>query len=287
MQLEAVQKSADEENFDKMKAVYDACLDENKIKSLGAEPLLKVLAEIKQAYPEGDAASLLARYGVTGLVATGTGADDRDPDTVVVSVAAPYSFGLPSKERYEDEKLVEKYRSVTVKVLSALYPDAEEESFSKIVDFEKKLAAASPSTEDREDVTKYYNPTSLDDANKLAPEVDLKGLLHELAPKDVGVNRVIVMAPEYQSKLSSILNETDSEVVMNYFVWKAVQSFSGYIDAEEVKPYRRFVNELAGKVSSISSTTFLSCLTFFRTLTLHLNGGVSVLAMLTTAWAGS
>lgn len=252
MQLQGKQKSADEVNFDKMKAVYDACLDEDNIKTLGAKPLLKVLAEIKQAYPEGTAASLLARYGVTGLIATGTGADDRDPDTVVVSVAAPYSFGLPSKERYEDDKLVEKYRGVTVKVLSSLYPDAKEESFSKIVDFEKKLAAASPSTEDSEDVTKYYNPMSLDNANDLAPEIDLKGLIHELAPKHVGVDRVIVMAPDYQKKLSSILAETDSEVVMNYFVWKAVQSLSGYVDADEVKPYRRFVNELAGKVSIIS-----------------------------------
>lgn len=249
MQLQAAQKSADEENFDKMKAVYDACLDEDKIKSLGIEPLVKVLEEIKQAYPKGAAAALLARYGVTGLIATGTGADDRDPDTVVVSVAAPGRFGLPSKERYEDDKLVKKYRDVAVKVLSAIYPEAEADSFSKIIDFEIKLAAASPSTEDREDVTKYYNPMALDDANKLAPEVDLKGLLHVLAPKNVDIDRIIVMAPEYQSKLSSILKETDSEVVMNYFVWKAVQSLSGYVDAEEVKPYKRFTNELAGKVS--------------------------------------
>ncbi|KAJ4350539.1 hypothetical protein N0V95_004645 [Ascochyta clinopodiicola] len=247
MQLQTTQKSVDEENFNKMKAVYDACLDEDKIKGLGAEPLLRVLEEIKQAYPKGDAAPLLARYGVTGLIETGTGADDRDPDTVVVSVAAPYSFGLPSKERYEDEKLVEKYRAVTVEVLRALYPDAKEDSFSKIIDFEKKLAAASPSTEEREDVTKYYNPMSLDDANNLAPEIDLKGLLHELVPKHVGADRVIVMAPDYQKKLSSILSETDSEVVMNYLVWKATQSFSEYIDAEAVKPYKRFVNELAGK----------------------------------------
>lgn len=255
MQLQAVQKSADEENFDKMKAVYDACLDEDNIKRLGAEPLLKVLEEIKQAYPEGNAVPRLARYGVTGLVATGTGADDRDPDTVVVSVAAPYSFGLPSKERYEDEKLVEKYRNVTVTVLSALYPGAKEESFSKIVDFEKKLAAASPSTEDREDVTKYYNPMSLHDANSLAPEIDLKGLLHKLAPQHVEVDRVIVMAPAYLKKLSLILSETDSEVVMNHLIWKAVQSFSGYVDAEAVKPYKRFVNELAGKVSCTNEPT--------------------------------
>ena len=257
-----MQKSADEDNFDKMKAVYDACLNEDKIKSLGAEPLLEVLEEIKQAYPEGNAVRLLARYGVTGLIATGTGADDRDPDTVVVSVAAPYSFGLPSKERYEDEKLVEKYRGVTIKVLTALYPDAKKESFSKIVDLEKKLAAASPSTEDREDVTKYYNPMSLDDANSLAPEIDLKGLLRGLAPEHVSIDRVIVMAPDYQKKLSSILSETDSEVVMNYLLWKAVQSFSGYVDTEEVKPYKRFVNELAGKVSGLTTLPRILILTF-------------------------
>lgn len=161
MQLMSVSKSADEENFDKMKAAYDACLNEDQIKSIGAEPLVRVLEEIKKAYPTTaseshsikDAILLLAKYGVTGLVTTGTGADDTDPDTVVVSLGAPWSFGLPSKERYEDEKLVEKYRDVAVEVLSSLYPDQDKAVFAGIIDLEKKLAAASPSEEDREDVT--------------------------------------------------------------------------------------------------------------------------------------
>ena len=163
MQLQATEKSLDEQNFDKMRAAYEACLDEDKIKERGLEPLLKVLDYIKGLFPDDstktgpsathDAVSILSRYGVSTLVATGTGADDRDPDKVVVSVAAPWSFGLPSKERYEDDKLVEKYRSVAVQVLSAIYPDQERSVFAKVIDFEKKLAAASPSTAEREDVT--------------------------------------------------------------------------------------------------------------------------------------
>jgi endothelin-converting enzyme len=164
MQLQAVAKSADEQNFDKMKAAYEACLDEDHIKSMGAKPLLEVLDAIKKVYPGSvsrsssqhalkDAILLLAKYGISSLVSAGTGADDTDPDTVVVSVSAPYSFGLPSKERYEDEKLVEKYRSVAIEVLSTLYPDTSKDSFSKIVDLEKKLAAASPASEERDDVT--------------------------------------------------------------------------------------------------------------------------------------
>jgi endothelin-converting enzyme len=165
MQLMAVEKSVDEKNFDKMKAAYDACLDEDKIKSVGVQPLVKVLEEIKKVYPVGDSdshalkdtISLLAKYDISNLVSVSTGADDTDPDTVVVSISAPYNLGLPSKERYEDEKLVEKYRGVALEVLSALYPDQNKDTFSKIIDLEKKLAAASPSTEDRDDVTVRNN----------------------------------------------------------------------------------------------------------------------------------
>jgi endothelin-converting enzyme len=161
MMLMSVAKSADEENFDKMKAAYDACLDEDKIKTIGAEPLIHVLDAIKKAYPVDavgshsvkDAILLLAKYEVIGLVSAGTAADDTDPDTVVVSVSAPWSFGLPSKERYEDDKLVEKYRDVAVEVLSALYPKQDKNAFAGIIDLEKRLAAASPNEEDREDVT--------------------------------------------------------------------------------------------------------------------------------------
>jgi endothelin-converting enzyme len=256
----AIQKSVDEENFDKMKAAYDACLNEDEIKNAGLEPLLKALDEIKQMYPVNTAAApdthalkdailLLAKYGVSALVSSGTGADDTDPDTVVVSVSPPWSFGLPSKERYDDEKLVEKYRSVAVEVLSALYPDQDKDAFAKIVDLEKRLAAASPSTEERDDVTHYYNPMLIDEAAAIAPEIELEALLHGLAPANSKIERVIVMAPKYMKELSIILAATDKEVLQSYFIWKAVQSYAPYIDADAVKPYKRFRNVLAGKVS--------------------------------------
>ncbi|KAK7193250.1 hypothetical protein DPSP01_008151 [Paraphaeosphaeria sporulosa] len=253
MNLLAVKKSADEENFDKMKAAYDACIDEDKIKDVSAGPLLDVLDRIKNTYAVDKSASLkdiillLAKYGVSALITAGTGADDRDPDTVVVSVSAPWSFGLPSKERYEDDKLVEKYRAVAVQVLGNLYPEEDKEAYSKVIDLEKKLAAASPPTEDREDVTKYYNPMAIEEAASLTPQVDLKALIQDLAPSDVDITRVIVNTPEYQKKLSLIIDETDAKVLQSYFVWKTVQSFSAYIEADAIKPYKRFTNELVGK----------------------------------------
>ena len=142
-----------------MKAAYDACLDEDTIKSLGAAPLIAVLNETAHVNFTNDKDPLpdmilhLAKIGVNALISTGTGADDKDPDTVVVSVAAPYSIGLPAKQLYDDEKVVERYREVATKVLVSLRPDAKGFDAKDLVEFEKKLAAATPDAEDRDDVT--------------------------------------------------------------------------------------------------------------------------------------
>ncbi|KAL5114546.1 hypothetical protein ACEQ8H_007579 [Pleosporales sp. CAS-2024a] len=271
MRLMTVEKSADKENFDKMKTAYQACLNEDQIKSVGAKPLMDVLEEIKKVYPVTasgasdehalkDTILVLAKHGITSFVSTGTGADDTDPDTVVVSVAAPYSFGLPSKERYQDPKLVDKYRDVAIQVLSALYPKDLVDTLGKIVDLEMALAAASPDSADREDVTKYYNPMSMEKADAIAPEIKLQAIIEGLAPPKVNIERVIVMAPDYLKQLSVILAATDKAVVQGYFLWKATQALSFYVEADALKPYKRFRNVLAGKEPDSSPERWRTCI---------------------------
>jgi endothelin-converting enzyme len=165
MQLSPAGQSTDELNFNKLSSAYNACLDEDAIQKIGLRPLTEVIDQVKKSFPLGGSSAgrstnaisktvlLLAKYGVSALVAPGTGADDTDPDTVVVSVSPPWTFGLPAKERYEDDALVKKYQGVLVDVLSKVDPDQDKEALEGVVDLEKKLAAASPSSEDRQDVT--------------------------------------------------------------------------------------------------------------------------------------
>lgn len=58
---------------------------------------------------------------------------------------------------YKDEKILEKYGEVASKVISALHPKMAKSIADAhavaLVDFEKKLAAATPDAEDRDDVT--------------------------------------------------------------------------------------------------------------------------------------
>lgn len=97
----------------------------------------------------------MIRSGMSTLISAGTGADDKDPDTVVISVSAPYSVGLPAKEMYKDEKVLKKYEETASEVFSALqsYGTLQAVDVHDLVAFEQKVAAATPDAEDRNDVT--------------------------------------------------------------------------------------------------------------------------------------
>ena len=198
--------------------------------------------------------------GVSALVSSGAGADDKDPDVVVVQVSPPYRIGLPAKDYYKDEAVVQKYESALSQVLqeisqnnlehNAMFPGSSKDLAHEVVELEKKLASASPDAEDQDDVTKYYNPMSLTDADSLTPQITLSKIINSLASSDVKVNRLIVFSPHYLKSLSSLLDKTSREVLQTYLIWKAIQAYHSFIEADELKPYSRFINELQGKVCS-------------------------------------
>jgi endothelin-converting enzyme len=276
MQLHAADKSDDEKNFDKMKAVYDACLDEDAIKKAGTAPLVDVIIEIKKIFPIGDNSAIITDYdkddimntmlylanlGITSLAAPGTGADDRDPNSTVVAISAPYRIGLPAKERYNDDNIVAQYSQVILEVFQSLFPDVQvhNSTIDDLVTFEKKLAASSPDAEDRDDVTKYYNPMTLQEAGDLTPQLNIPSLVKDLSPSEVTVDRVIVMAPQYQKDLAKTLASTSRLTLHVYFCWKAVQSLAPYIEDDAVAPYKRFSNVLAGRDPDSTPERWRTC----------------------------
>ena len=88
---------------------------------------------------------------------------------------------------------------------------------------------------------------SVDETQKLVPEIDMKVMLEVLSP-NYQIKRVIVTSPSYLKEFSSILSDTPSETLQGYFIWKTVQSLVEYLDAPALTPLKRFTNELAGKV---------------------------------------
>jgi endothelin-converting enzyme len=162
-------RSADKDNFLKLSSAYQACMNEPAIEKLGIRPLAELVEQIKQlsplnvgdAYCSSNALSdsilFLARHGVSAFATFSAGADDANPDVVVVSVSPPRQVGLPYKEQYSNSTLLKKYQAVVSEVLSQL--SAEQEDISAlVVDLEQKIAAAVPTQEELQNITVLQQP---------------------------------------------------------------------------------------------------------------------------------
>lgn len=55
-QLLTTVSSVDQQNFDKLKAAYDACMDEDTIKKEGDKPLLEILHQVADMFPVKESA---------------------------------------------------------------------------------------------------------------------------------------------------------------------------------------------------------------------------------------
>jgi endothelin-converting enzyme len=250
-------------------------MDEESIKKEGLKPLLEIVYHVKELFPISVASEdvrvrderlqtailYLYELGITAIIAPFTSADDKNPDAVVVAVMPPQRIGLPAKELYEDENIVGKYKSVVSEVFAGLFTNSlhAEVIGDDVVEFEKKLAAAAPREEDANDVTKYYNPMSLEEASDLLPQAGLAAIVRKLAPKDVKVEGVINMSPSYMNKTALTLKDTDDKVLQNYLIWKVVQSLYPYVEADALTPYKRFANELQGKDPDSAPERWRTC----------------------------
>lgn len=157
-------------------------MDEETIKGKGIKPLREILHQVTEVFPVGGSASrkstlseskddksladtilYLQKIGVPSMLSCGAGADDKDPDVVVIQAGPPYRIGLPAKDYYSDGDVCNKYEATIAKVLENLHSNnngkgqgvevASKDLAHELVEFEKKLAAASPDAEDRDDVT--------------------------------------------------------------------------------------------------------------------------------------
>jgi endothelin-converting enzyme len=189
-------------------------------------------------------------------------------------ITPPRNIGLPSKEYYENDQLVQDYKEMSAAVLkkffekspgNTTFPRYRRSSLSLngpqysmapqteigdlaqgVVDLEVKLAAATPPTEDQEDVTKYYNPMTVAETHALLPQVSFDYIISQLAPREYSPNRIIVGSPAYMTALAKSLFNSKTETLQAFFVWKAIQRYEEKVEDPSLEPLRGFNNQLRG-----------------------------------------
>ena len=197
---------------------------------------------------------------------------------------APYQPGLPAKEYYNETEVVKSYKDVIGQVLEALLQEARPDSsfllpwqgqrlegpgffvtnealLDSIINFETKIAEASPDPEDALDVTKYYNPRSLEETRALIPQISIPYLISRRSPDYIPA-KIIIGSPSYLKAVSELLSNTKKETIQAYLVWKTVQFYGKYIESEALKPLKRFNNQLQGKDPLVSEERWRTCVKY-------------------------
>lgn len=172
-------------------------MDEDTIKKAGVKPLMEVIHQIADIFPVTESAFhrrtplvgndkddipdvlfFLNKLGLSPLISLGAGADDKDPDVVVIQASPPWRIGLPAKNYYKDPNVLKEYKETVAQVIENIHPNHKREnatlhaewmrsnghdkiaargtpkdSADEVVEFERQLAAASPDPEDAQDVT--------------------------------------------------------------------------------------------------------------------------------------
>lgn len=157
---------------------------------------------------------------------------------------------MPSREYYNDTETIADYKAVVDEVLGGFEQgqNADSQDLAQdVVDFETKLADASPDTAASQYVTQYYNPLSVSKTEALLPQVSIKNIISSRAPEGFKTDRLIVGSPSYMESLSAILKETPNATILAFLKWKVIQSYVDHIEGPVITPLRRFNNQLQGK----------------------------------------
>ncbi|KAI0441282.1 peptidase family M13 [Xylaria telfairii] len=281
MNLQKLVASTDEENFLTMQESYNACMNETTLKAIGVAPLVDLINTVAQSFPVGDNEELLQpedysqlsdtillleRLEVTSFEALYTGADDKNPDVVIIQ-AMPAGFNLPSPEYYEENDIVKQYQEMLGQVFSSLLPTtASKKSATKlaesVIELEKKIAALTPPPETRQDVTKYYNIVQVAEIGKIGPTLGLDKVVRGLAPADYTPDTMLLAFPEFLGNVSQIVSQTPKSTIQAFLIWNLVASYSSYVEAPEVEPVSRFNNVLAGRDPETKSERWKTCLSY-------------------------
>lgn len=118
----------------------------------------------------------------------------------------------------------------------------------KVVKFESELAKASLDLDILyQDPIATYNPVKLSNLTESLPEIEFPAYFAAFTPRNYP-ERVILTYPAYATSLSSILNETDKDVIEGYLVSRALLQLSPYLgsETEQWQAHRRLYETLTG-----------------------------------------
>jgi len=229
-------------------------MDEAKINAQGIEPIQPMLAAIDGLQDKDAIVGYLndsAAKGQAFLFGFGAEADFNKPD-INLAYAFQGGLGLPDKNFYfdADKKAIrDEYVKHIAKVLELSgvpVADAGKQA-ADVMAFETRLAKVSKSNEEMSrDVSLYYNPVTLADADKLTPHFSWTRFFESqgVAPQE----KFSLAVPAFHQEVSAMLGDTDAAVWRSYLRFHTVDGASPYLsDAFANENFNFYARTLRGQ----------------------------------------
>ncbi|MDO5610079.1 MAG: M13 family metallopeptidase N-terminal domain-containing protein, partial [Pseudomonadota bacterium] len=214
---------------------YATGMDQAKIEAQGIQPIEGALAEIAKLDGTASIAEYLRQSYAKGegmLFGFGPEADFKN-SSMNIAYATQGGLGLPDKSYYIDADKKDKldaYQAHVAKVLalSGIAADDAANQAAHVVAFEKRLARVSKSSEElSRDVALYYNPVSVDEADKLSPNFPWSAFF-----ESQGVQKPAMFSlamPGFHQELSKMLADVPADQWQSYLRFHLVDGASPYL----------------------------------------------------------
>ena len=255
-----------------VRAGYRACMDQERIEGLGAEPLVATLTSLGvwpgplQSRAWEPAAGLrwwdvmytLRRLGLSSdlLINFSVATDLRNSSRHIMSLDQP-ELGLAREflVRGEQDPVVAGYSHFMVAVFTMLgvEPALAADTAATLLQFEMKLANITMPRELRRDPNHQYNPMPISALSSLDPDTPwLDYLATILGPDNGGAQLteedvVVVGNPEYVARLRALLGETPLRVQVSYIIWRISAATLSYLHEEAEDIAFQFASALSGQ----------------------------------------
>jgi len=228
---------------------YATGMDQAKINAQGIKPLESRLAEIDAITDGAAVAAYLRKAYAAGegqLFGFGAEADFKN-SSMNIAYAGQGGLGLPDKGYYFDadkkDKLgaYEKHVAKVLELSGVTAADAAKQA-KEVIAFETRLAKVSKSREElSRDVSLYYNPISLADADKLTPNFPWTEFFKS---QDLTAPDMFSLAiPAFHQEISKAIGELPVDQWKSYLRFHMIDSASPYLSDAFVQENYDFYNK--------------------------------------------
>ena len=219
----------------KIKALYAAFMDQDRLNALGAKPLRPELAAIRAAKTRAELARLMGKgasslYGAFFGVYVGDDAKDPMRYAVILSQSG---LNMPDRDYYLEAKFADKkakYEAYVAATLNRIGWPEPAATAKRLVALETEIAQVSWTRVQQRDSEKTYNPTTVSDLAKAAPGFPWTSFM--AGAELPGVQRVIVGENTAFPKIAAIYAKTPLPLLKAWAAFTLTDSAASYLSKD-------------------------------------------------------